>query len=101
MRINSLKREIVITCIGVVTPIDHGRGVDVFWQGLCNGVDAIKPIKGFDVRGHKCDVGGEISGFEVFLQDYWQQGHDRCTQLFALACQYALKDAMVTNAVLS
>lgn len=89
------KREIVVTGMGVVTPLECGRGTQDFWEELCRGVNAIRPIRGFDTRGYKCEVGAEISGFESFLEDYWKQGFDRCTKLYALAVQNALQDASV------
>ncbi|MEI8175842.1 MAG: beta-ketoacyl-[acyl-carrier-protein] synthase family protein [Candidatus Omnitrophota bacterium] len=89
----SPSQEVVVTGIGVVTPIEGGSGMRDFWNGLCSGVDAIKPIRGFDVSGHRCCVGGEVLGFEAFLEDRWQQGYDRSAKLFALAVRYALEDA--------
>ena len=97
MRLISSDKEIVVTGVGVVTPLEHGAGVDTFWNELCRGANAIGPIRGFDVQGYKCNVGAEVNDFELFLEDYWREGHDRCTQLFALACQYALHDAAVNN----
>lgn len=79
-----MSREVVITGLGVVTPIDCGEGVDVFWRGLCNGTNIIKPIKSFNTNGHKCNVGGEIPGFET---------GDRCTKIFSLACEQAIADS--------
>lgn len=74
----------MITGLGVVTPIECGRGIDVFWKGLCNGTNTIKQIRAFDTTGHKCNVGGEISGFH---------SNNRCTEIFSLACEQALTDS--------
>ncbi len=93
MSLQSPKKEVVVTGVGVVTPVECGEGTQKFWDGLCSGINAIKLIKKFDTRGYKCNVGGEITGFEIFLNDCWQQEYDRCTKLFALACQHALQDA--------
>ena len=95
MNQDSAINEVVVTGIGVVTPIECGKGTQVFWKNLCSGINAIKPISGFNVEGHKCNVGGEINGFEPFLNDCWKKEENRCTKLFALACQYALQDAAV------
>ncbi|HHT9145476.1 MAG TPA: beta-ketoacyl-[acyl-carrier-protein] synthase family protein [Candidatus Wunengus sp. YC61] len=97
---DSAVKEVVITGVGVVTPLEHGKGTQSFWNSLCSGANAIKPIHGFDVKGHKCNVGGEISGFESFLKDYWKKEQNRCTKLFALACQYALQDAVVDSSLM-
>lgn len=88
-----LQREVVITGLGVVTPMDNGQGVDSFWEGLCNAKNMIKPIKLFNVEGCKCQVGGEISGFEKFIKDSSLSNGNRCTQLFALASQQAIEDS--------
>jgi 3-oxoacyl-(acyl-carrier-protein) synthase len=79
-----MPRDVVITGLGVVTPIDCGKGIDAFWNGLCNGTNAINPIREFDTTGHKCAVGGEISGF---------QKDNRCAEIFSLACEQALVDS--------
>jgi len=91
----TILREVAITGLGIVTPIDCGKGVGVFWDGLCKGSDMIKPIRSFSVEGHKCGVGGRITGFEELLDDSWSNGHDRCTQFFALACSQALEDSQI------
>lgn len=77
----------MVTGLGVVTPFDCGEGIDVFWEGLCKGTNVIKPIKSFDTGGHKCNVGGEISGFEK---------DNRCANIFSLACEQAILDAGVS-----
>ncbi len=82
-----MSREVVITGLGVVTPIDCGKGVDAFWKGLCNGINIIKPIKSFNTNGHKCNVGGEILGFETDA---------RCAEIFSLACKQAIEDSRIT-----
>jgi 3-oxoacyl-[acyl-carrier-protein] synthase II len=41
-----LSRRVVITGLGVVSPI--GTGVEKFWKNLTAGVSGIDIIKGFD-----------------------------------------------------
>ncbi len=74
----------MITGLGVVTPLDCGKGIDIFWKGLCSGTNVIKPIKSFNTDGHKCNVGGEIPGFVT---------DDRCAKIFSLACEQAVADS--------
>jgi 3-oxoacyl-(acyl-carrier-protein) synthase len=83
-------KEVVITGLGIVTPIDCGKGIEAFWKGLCNGTNIIKPIKSFNTDGHKCKVGGEIIGFE---------GDDRCERIFSLACEQALADSAIDTSI--
>ena len=91
------QREVVVTGLGVVTPMDNGGGVDKFWKGLCKARNAIKPIKSFSVDEYKCRVGGEISGFEKFLQDPVLKERNRCAQLFGLASQQAFESSGLTS----
>ncbi len=55
-------RDIVITGIGVVSPIGIGR--DVFWQSLAQGVSGIRPIDLFDASGLRTPYGGQIADFD-------------------------------------
>ena len=82
-----MPRDVVITGLGAATPIDCGKGIEVFWKGLCDGINIIKPITSFNTNGHKCSVGGEIPGFEV---------NDRCTKIFSLACEQAIIDSGIS-----
>ncbi|MEK7400544.1 MAG: beta-ketoacyl synthase N-terminal-like domain-containing protein, partial [Candidatus Poribacteria bacterium] len=84
-------REVVVTGLGIVTPLDCGEGIDAFWKKLCKGENSIRPIKSFSTSGHKCNVGGEVAGFESYLNDPFFKEHDRCLKLFALACKQALE----------
>jgi 3-oxoacyl-[acyl-carrier-protein] synthase II len=88
-----MKREVVITGLGLVSPMENGRGIDIFWDGLCNGNNTIKPIKSFNVDNHKCHVGGEVDNIQHLLDDADFNECDKCTQFFALASQQALKDS--------
>ena len=83
--------EVAVTGLGVVTPMDNGEGVSKFWKGLCEAKNVIKPIRSFVVDGYRCRVGGEISGFEKFLQDPLLKGYGRCARLFALASRQAFE----------
>lgn len=97
---DSSMKEVVITGVGVVSPLDCGKGTQVFWENLCSGINAIKPICGFDVNGHKSNVGGEIFEYESFLEDQ-EKEYAKCVKLFALACQHALQDAKAKKSIRS
>ena len=92
-----MRREVVVTGLGIVSPMELGAGIDIFWQGLCNGKNTIKPITSFDVSGHKCRVGGEITDFKRFLDDTYFDSYDKCTQLFALASKQAIGDSKIAS----
>jgi len=55
-------RDVVITGVGVVSPI--GIGVDAFWQGLSTGTSGVAPISLFDASGLPVGFGGEVRDFE-------------------------------------
>jgi len=86
-------KTIVITGIGAVTPLDKGKGVDVFWQRLCRGDDGLGPIRSIDVNGFECQIGGEICGFEKRLNGMVLDDCSRAVKLFALAVKQAKEDA--------
>ena len=61
----SSPRDIVITGVGVVSPI--GIGADSFWAALAAGESGIRPITLFDASSLKVRFGGQIPDFEPKL----------------------------------
>ena len=55
-------RDVVITGIGVVSPV--GIGADAFWNGIASGSSGVGPITLFDAGGLPVGFGGEIRGFD-------------------------------------
>jgi len=55
-------RDIVITGVGVVSPI--GIGSDAFWSSLAAGTSGIRPIDLFDSSGLRTPYGGQIPNFD-------------------------------------
>jgi 3-oxoacyl-[acyl-carrier-protein] synthase II len=55
-------RDVVITGVGVVSPI--GIGADAFWGSLATGASGVVPITSFDASGLPVGFGGEIRGFD-------------------------------------
>ena len=56
-----LKRRVVVTGLGLITPL--GTGVDKTWSGLCAGKSGIRRITKFDPSGHACQIAGEVTDF--------------------------------------
>ena len=56
-------RRVVITGIGVVSPI--GIGAEAFWRNLLDGQVGIRRIQAFDPSGFACQVGGEVPEFKI------------------------------------
>jgi 3-oxoacyl-[acyl-carrier-protein] synthase II len=61
----SSPRDIVITGVGVVSPI--GIGAVPFWAGLAAGESGIRPINLFDASSLKVRFGGQITDFDPKL----------------------------------
>jgi len=58
----SQPRDIVITGLGVVSPI--GIGGDAFWRSLAAGKSGIRPVDLFDVSSLRVRFGGQIPDFD-------------------------------------
>jgi len=56
-----LNRRVVITGVGLVTPL--GIGVKETWSALCAGVSGITEITRFDTTGFNTKIAGEVKGF--------------------------------------
>ena len=90
-------RRVVITGMGVVTPI--GNDLDTFWSNLQNGVSGIKRIASFDVSRYDCQIGGEVRGFDPL--PFFAKGvrdlrrADRYSQLMMGAAKMAMADSGV------
>ena len=58
-----MKNRVVITGMGVVTPI--GNTVTEFWDGLASGRSGAGPITHFDSSQHATHFACELKGFKV------------------------------------
>lgn len=91
MRNNHTK--VVITGIGVVSPI--GIGKDAFWNSLEEGKSGIRPVTLFDVSNLKSRLAGEISNFnpDTILGSKGLRNLDRTTKLALCASKLCFEDA--------
>jgi len=76
-------RRVVVTGLGVVTPI--GSTKDVFWDSLVNGKGGVGPITRIDASEFPSRIAGEVSGFDSL--DYLTRKDSRHQDPF---CQFAL-----------
>jgi 3-oxoacyl-[acyl-carrier-protein] synthase II len=86
-------QRVVITGIGVVSPI--GIGKDAFWKGLEEGRSGIKPLTLFDVSLIRSKLAGEITEFkpEDILGPRGLRNLDRTTKISLCASKLCLDDA--------
>jgi 3-oxoacyl-[acyl-carrier-protein] synthase II len=88
------ERRVVITGMGVVTPL--GNGVETFWSNLKNGVSGIATIDAFDTSGYDCKIGGQVRDFDpklFFKNPKDVRRTDRFTHLAMAAAKMAVADS--------
>jgi len=90
------RKRVVITGMGAVTPF--GTGVEVLWEGLVAGRDAIRPITRFDTTDYRVKVGGVVgeTGFD-FPEDPGLSRLDLGVQFCARAVREAVQSARLTR----
>ncbi len=86
-------RDIVVTGIGVISPLGIGR--EAFWKGLEEGRSGFKEISIFDTSEFSVHVGGEVSDFdpESYIGKKDLRILDRSTKLVTSAARLATDDA--------
>lgn len=96
MGFNGQVRRVVVTGMGVVTPI--GLSVDEFWQNLLAGKSGAAPITCFDASGFDTKFACELKGFDPlkYMDRKLAQRCDPFTQYALAAAEIALKDAGLT-----
>lgn len=89
------KKRIVITGIGVISPI--GIGKDQYWQSLSEGRVGFRPITLFDTSDLKVKIAGEIADFNPkdILGKKGLVDLDRATTLLLSATKFALADSQI------
>lgn len=83
-----MTRRVVVTGVGLVTPLDQGEGKDAFWTGVTQGVNAVRPISLFDASAYSTDVAAEITSFGPLRSGRWQR-------FIGMAFEGAISDAGV------
>ena len=86
-------RRVVITGLGVVSPI--GIGKDAFWKNLIAGNSGVDYITAFDPSPYPCRVAGQVKGFNPsdFMRSRQAKQMARFSQFAVAATRLALVDA--------
>ncbi|HEX9501473.1 MAG TPA: beta-ketoacyl-ACP synthase II [Thermoanaerobaculia bacterium] len=87
------KRRVVITGIGMISPL--GIGNDVTWQGLLEGRSGIGCITKFDPTNFACKIAGEVKGFnpEDWIEKKEVKKSDTFIHYAIAAAQMAVSDS--------
>lgn len=88
-----MERRVVITGMGVVSPI--GLGIENFWAASCAGRSGVRRIDAFDVSQFNSQLAGVVEGFDAqtFVTRREALHLDRCTLLSVGAATEALHNS--------
>lgn len=88
-----MKRRVVITGLGCVTPV--GTGKDTFWANIKDGVCGIDKITNFDASSFQTQIAGEVKDFnpEDYINKKELKRMDRFTHFAIASSHMAVKDA--------
>jgi 3-oxoacyl-[acyl-carrier-protein] synthase II len=91
-----MQRRVVITGLGVVSPI--GIGVGDFWRAALegrSGVTTLRPLADFPLESYRCQIAGQVRDFQAsqFLEAGIAERVDRYAQFAMIASREAVRDA--------
>jgi 3-oxoacyl-[acyl-carrier-protein] synthase II len=87
------EHRVVITGLGVVTPI--GIGIDKFWSGLKEGRNGVSKITHFDPAGYRSHMAAEVKNFDPgdWIDEKSIERMDRFVHFGMASSVMALNDA--------
>lgn len=90
---NPAGRRVVITGLGLVTPL--GTGVEKAWKAICAGESGIARITRFDPTGYDAQIAGEVKDFDParFIEKKEIKKMDTFIHYAVGAAQLAVDDA--------
>jgi 3-oxoacyl-[acyl-carrier-protein] synthase II len=93
MAFNGSSRRVVVTGLGLVTPL--GIGTELTWKALCAGQSGIGRITRFDPAGYDAQIAGEVKGFDPtqFVEKKEVKKMDTFIHYAVAASQLAVDDA--------
>jgi 3-oxoacyl-[acyl-carrier-protein] synthase II len=95
-----MMRRVVITGMGLVTPLGIGR--ETVAEGLFAGHSGIRPIERFDTAPFTSHLGGEVRDFSPmdFISARTFRRMDRLSQMVTAAARLAVEDACIDLAAM-
>ena len=88
-----MKRRVVITGMGLITPV--GIGVEESWSAICAGKSGIAQITQFDASAYQTQIAAEVKGFNA--EDFMPKKDAKRNELFIsyaiAATRMALEDS--------
>jgi len=89
------RRRVVVTGMGVVTPV--GNDVPTFWQSLLAGKTGVARLASFDTSDLEVQIGAEVKGFDPTqrLDAKLVKRTDRFTQYALWAADEAVRDSKI------
>jgi 3-oxoacyl-[acyl-carrier-protein] synthase II len=87
-----MKRRVVITGVGVVSPIGSG---DAFWENVKKGTCGISPIESFDTTEFSVKLAAEVKDFDptMYMDKKESKRQDRYSQFALAAADIAVKNS--------
>ncbi len=87
------QRRVVVTGIGVVSPI--GTGIENYWQSLVEGRSGVGKITHFDTTEFRVSIAAEVRDFDptLYIDKKSARRMDRFAQLSVAAAGLAIEDS--------
>jgi 3-oxoacyl-[acyl-carrier-protein] synthase II len=91
-----LSRRVVVTGVGLLTPL--GIGTEVSWDAMLASKSGIAGITAFDATAFSCRIAGEVKGFDPasYIEKKEIKKMGRFIQFAIAAADFALNDSGLT-----
>ena len=91
-------QQVVVTGLGVVTPLGHGA--DVFWPAVLRGESAFAEVSSFDTTKYRIHRGAEIATLgacDKYLSEEEAASMGRTAQFALVAARLGLRDSDLSS----
>src|SRR5271156_4905658 len=90
---SAVKRRVVVTGMGAVSP--NGIGREAFWNATRRGQSGVRRITRFDASRHQVQIAGEVKDFDesAYVEPKERQHVSRAVPLAVAAAREAVTDA--------